>query len=247
MSLLNVASINTYRGSSHVLVDISLKVDLGEVIFLLGRNGAGKTTTIESIMGLVPPWTGSIKFKGVELVVEERNPFECVSIVSDISQLGIGLVPEGRRLFPNLSVRENLLIARRTGKRAKTTEKTWSEERIYELFPKLKDLRSKMAHHLSGGEKQMVTIARALMGNPELLLVDEPSEGLAPQVRDQLKETFLKLKAQGVSMVIAEQNLGFTKDLGDRVYVLENGSIKYSGKTKDFFDDKSIREKYLGI
>jgi branched-chain amino acid transport system ATP-binding protein len=250
--LLSVNNINTYRGASHILVNVSLKLNEGEVLCLLGRNGAGKTTTMESIMGMTPPYTGSIKFKGIELVEEERNPYKCTTIVSDICRLGIGFVPEGRRIFSNLSVRENLLVARKkasavgAGGEVKDREH-WTEARIYGLFPKLKDMRNKMAHYMSGGEKQMLTISRALMGNPDLVLLDEPSEGLAPAVTMQLNEQLNKLKTMGMSMIITEQNLNFVSNLGTHVAILENGAIKFQDTIAGFLKNKNVQHRYLAI
>jgi branched-chain amino acid transport system ATP-binding protein len=236
MALLEVRNINTYYGDSHILFDLSLDIEAGEVVCLLGRNGAGKTTTLRSIMGLVPPRSGSIVLRGQEIV--GLPPFA-------IARLGIGYVPEERRIFPNLSVRENLAVARKPGRNGQQT--LWTEERVFALFPPLQRLMSQQGGHLSGGEQQMLTIARTLMGNPEVLLLDEPSEGLAPVIVQMLKEQLKRLQETGMTIILAEQNVRFVSDLGERVYILENGVVRYQGTMQEFLADEEIRRAYLAV
>ena len=233
--LLEVHAINTYYGDSHVLFDVSLDVGAGEVVCLLGRNGAGKTTTLRSIMGLAPPRSGQILLRGRTLT--RLPPFR-------IARAGLGYVPEERRIFSALSVRENLEVARRTWGDGPAP---WTEARVFELFPPLQELRQRRAGHLSGGEQQMLAIARTLMGGPDVLLLDEPSEGLAPLVVRSLREQLHRLKQTGVSIVLAEQNIRFVGALGDRVYVLERGSIVYAGAMRDFLANDAVRQAHLAV
>jgi len=236
MALLDVSHIETYYGESHILFDLSLRVEPGEVVCLLGRNGAGKTTTIRSIAGLTPPRRGTITLRGNDLV--GKAPFR-------IARLGIGFVPEDRRIFPNLTVHENLEVARNTWGNGQPGP--WTEPRLCELFPILRERRNQPGGTLSGGEQQMLTIARTLMGNPEILLLDEPSEGLAPLVVETLRQQLARLKASGLTIVLAEQNVEFCLDLADRVYVLEKGHIRYEGTARQFREDESIRHQYLAL
>jgi branched-chain amino acid transport system ATP-binding protein len=232
--LLALRGVEAYYGDSHILFDLSLDVGEGEVVCLLGRNGAGKTTTLKSITGLVPPRGGRIALRGQALT--GLPPFR-------IARLGIGYVPEERRIFGNLTVRENLEVARKTwGDRA-----TWTAERVYELFPHLRDLRERQAGRLSGGEQQMLTIARTLMGSPDVLLLDEPSEGLAPLVVQMLGEQLGGLKETGLTMILAEQNIHFVSELGDRVYVLEKGTVCYQGSMTAFLANEEIRRAHLAV
>jgi branched-chain amino acid transport system ATP-binding protein len=231
--LLVVDEIHTAYGLSQVLFGVSLEVAQGACVCLLGRNGVGKTTTMRSIMGLTPPKRGRVVWKGRDIQAQPAYR---------VANLGIGFVPEDRRIFAELTVWENLDVAtrgRRTG--------GWTVERVYELFPKLRELRDRQGGFLSGGEQQMLTIARTLMGNPELLLLDEPSEGLAPLVVDHLKEQIDRLKRDGLTILLAEQNVDFCLDLADRVYVLEKGHIRYHGSAREFREDESIRHQYLAL
>jgi branched-chain amino acid transport system ATP-binding protein len=231
--LLVVDEIHTAYGLSQVLFGVSLEVAQGACVCLLGRNGVGKTTTMRSIMGLTPPKRGRVVWKGRDIQAQPAYR---------VANLGIGFVPEDRRIFAELTVWENLDVAtrgRRTG--------GWTVERVYELFPKLRELRDRQGGFLSGGEQQMLTIARTLMGNPELLLLDEPSEGLAPLVVDHLKEQIDRLKRAGLTILLAEQNVDFCLDLADRVYVLEKGHIRYHGSAREFREDESIRHQYLAL
>jgi branched-chain amino acid transport system ATP-binding protein len=235
MSDLQVDGIHTAYGLSQVLFGVSLEVRAGECIALIGRNGVGKTTTMRSIIGLTPPRRGRVLWKGQD--VAHLGPHR-------ICRLGIGFVPEDRRIFPELSVWENLDIARRTGANGKTT---WAEDQVFALFPDLAEIRDRRGGVLSGGQQQMLTIARTLMGNPELLLLDEPSEGLAPLIVDLLRQRVAELKATGLSIVLAEQNLQFVMALADRVYILEKGEVRFTGTPADLQADKSIVHQYLTV
>jgi branched-chain amino acid transport system ATP-binding protein len=232
--VLAVEEVFTFYGLSQVLFGVSLEVAAGECVCLLGRNGVGKTTTMRSIMGLTPPRQGRVMWKGRD--VSGRQPYQ-------IADLGIGFVPEDRRIFADLTVWENLDVAARS--RGGTS--AWTLERVFDLFPKLRELVNRQGGFLSGGEQQMLTIARTLMGNPELLLLDEPSEGLAPLVVDHLKGQIARLKQDGLTILLAEQNVDFCLDLADRVYVLEKGRIRYEGTAASFREDESIRAQYLAL
>ena len=236
MALLAIDRVETYYGDSHILFDLSLEVADGEVVCLLGRNGAGKTTTVRSIIGLTPPRSGRITLRGRDLA--GLPPYR-------VARLGIGFVPEDRRVFGNLTVRENLEVARRTW--GEGTRNVWTEERVYELFPILRARRRQLAGTMSGGEQQMLTIARTLMGSPELLLLDEPSEGLAPLVVETLRAQLARLKATGLAMVLAEPNVRFVSDLGDRVYIIEKGMVRYQGSMAAFLADADVRQAYLAV
>ena len=234
MTLLDISGINTSYGISEVLFGIDIKVEDGECVGLLGRNGVGKSTTMRSINGLTPPTKGSVKWRGQD--VAGMAPY-------DIARLGVGFVPEDRRVFPELTVWENLDIARRS--RGKDNE--WDETQVYELFPELKTFGDRKGGFLSGGQQQMLTIARSLMGNPDILLLDEPSEGLAPLVVDKLKEQISALKSRGLSLVLAEQNLNFVLDLSDRVYILEKGEVKYHGTPAELRAEPDLIKRYLTV
>ena len=234
MALLELSHVETYYDESHILFDLSLSVETGEVVCLLGRNGAGKTTTVRSIVGLTPPRSGRITLRGRDLA--GLPPFR-------IARLGVGFVPEDRRIFPNLTVHENLEVARRTWGNGGA----WTEERVFELFPILRERRRQLGGTLSGGEQQMLTIARTLMGNPEILLLDEPSEGLAPLVVETLRQQLMRLKASGLTIVLAEQNVRFVGELGDRVYILEKGMMRYHGTMPAFLKDEEVRRTYLAV
>jgi len=236
MALLELSHVETYYGESHILFDVSLAFEAGEVVCLLGRNGAGKTTTVRSIIGVTPPRSGRITMDGQDLV--GLPPFR-------IARLGVGFVPEDRRVFPNLTVRENLEVARKTSNDGASSR--WTEERVFDLFPILRDRRHQAGGTLSGGEQQMLTIARTLMGNPRVLLLDEPSEGLAPLVVEALREQLGRLKASGLTLVLAEQNVRFVSDLGDRVYILEKGMVRYQGSMATFLAQDDVRKAYLAV
>lgn len=231
--LLEVRGINTFYGISHILFDVYMEIDEGEVVCILGRNGVGKTTTLKSIMGLASPHSGSIIFNGIEIM--GKQPFE-------IARLGLGFVPEDRIIFPNLSVRENLEMGiKRKGKSHGTFE------RVYEMFPILKTREGQMGGTLSGGEQQMLTIARTLMGNPRLLLLDEPSEGLAPLIVKEIGNRVRRLKTEGMPIILAEQNAGFTFRFSDRAYFLEKGKVSWKGEVSELKEKPEIMKTYLGI
>ena len=232
--ILEVKDIHTYYGTSHVIFALSLHVAEGELVGLLGRNGAGKTTTLLSIIGVTPPRSGSIKFLGEEM--RGKAPY-------NIARLGMGFVPDNRRIFPDLSVLDNLKIAER--KQSGTT--LWTVERVFELFPQLRELVKRRGEHLSGGEQQMLAIGRALMGNPQLLLMDEPTSGLSPLLVDALEKQVRRLKEEGVTVLLSEQNAAFTSNLTERTYIIDMGMIRYEGDTKDLTENEEIRKKYLMI
>ena len=234
MPQLEVQSIHTAYGLSQVLFGISLSVEAGQIISLIGRNGVGKTTTMRSIMGLTPASSGKVLFE--EINITNFAPYK-------IARLGIGFVPEERRIFPQLSVWENLDIARRPSSKGDG----WDEERVFTLFPDLRDIQGRPGGVLSGGQQQMLTIARSLMNNPSLLLLDEPSEGLAPKVVEDLREQVKLLKDSGLSIVLAEQNLKFVLYLSDYCHILEKGEIKYSGSPEDLRKNPAILEQYLTL
>ncbi len=235
MADLSVEAIHTAYGLSQVLFGVSLEVKAGECIALIGRNGVGKTTTMRSIIGLTPPVRGRVVWKGQDIA--HLAPHR-------ICRLGIGFVPEDRRIFPELSVWENLDIARRAGANGRTS---WREEQVFALFPDLAEIRDRLGGVLSGGQQQMLTIGRTLMGNPELLLLDEPSEGLAPLIVEQVRQRVAELKATGLSIVLAEQNLQFVLALADRVYILEKGEVRFTGTPSDLQADSSIVHQYLTV
>jgi branched-chain amino acid transport system ATP-binding protein len=231
--MLEVNGIHTYYGTSHILFGISFNVKEGEAVCLLGRNGAGKTTTFRSIIGLTPPKKGSIKFRGQEII--GKPPYR-------IAKMGIGFVPDTRRIFPDLTVRQNIMVARREKEKA-----VWNLETIYALFPKLRELDTHMGTQLSGGEQQMLTVARTLMTNPELLLLDEPGEGLAPLVIQAMKEQLGEIKKLGITMLICEHNVGLATALSDRGYVIDKGAIRYQGTIEELQKNEEVRKKYLMV
>ena len=230
--MLDVEGIHTFYGLSHILFGVSLRVEPGEVVCLLGRNGAGKTTTMKSIMGLTPPKRGRIRFKDEEIT--GKQPYL-------LARKGIAYVPDDRRIFVDLTVKENLEIAERRGREAEG----WDMERVYELFPALKDIESRKGGCLSGGEQKMLAIARALMGNPELLLLDEPTEGLAPVLVHVLEEQVRRLKEGGLTVFLAEQNVRSALRLSDRGYIIDNGQIRYQGSVGELRENEEVRKKYL--
>ena len=235
MAFLDLNSVNTYYGRSHILFDVSLSIEKGEVVSLLGRNGAGKSTTFRSIIGLTPPQSGEVVFKGER--ISGLRAFR-------ICRKGIGFVPEDRRCFPDLTVLENLEVAIR---REKEVASPWTVERIYALFPRLQEREKNLGSQLSGGEQQMLTIARTLMTNPEVLLLDEPSEGLAPLVVALLADMILQIRKEGVTVLLAEQNLHFCAKVSDRGYVIDKGSVKYVGTMSDLLTNEEVKEKYLAV
>lgn len=234
-TILNIDQINTFYGQSHVLQGVSLSIHKGEVVCLLGRNGVGKTTTLRSIIGLTPPRSGRILLKGID--VAGKPPFQ-------IAQMGIGYVPDDRRIFPDLTLFENLELARRLSKKGKVQ---WTFKKIYDLFPVFVELKERKGIQLSGGEQKMLAIGRALMKNPDLLLLDEPSEGLAPLVVQNLAEVIGRIQSEGVTILLADQNLKFCRKTSDRGYILEKGMIQYQGSMKEIWQDEEIVKKYLVV
>lgn len=230
-SLLTVADIHSYYGKSHIVQGLSFNVARGECFTLLGRNGAGKTTTLRSLMGLVTPSKGSILFDGTRTV--GMKPYQ-------IARLGLGYVPEERQIFSALSVEENLLIAEREGT-------SWPLERIYDLFPRLAERKRNMGNELSGGEQQMLAIARALITDPALLLLDEPTEGLAPLIVDMLLKTIQLIKEEGVTIILVEQNVNATLVVSDHYCILQQGVSVFQGTCKEFRDRPELKEKFLGV
>jgi branched-chain amino acid transport system ATP-binding protein len=235
MADLKVEAIHTAYGLSQALFGVSIEVQQGECVALIGRNGVGKTTTMRSIMGLTPPRQGRVMWKGRDIAHLPSYK---------ICQMGIGFVPEDRRIFPELSVWENLDIARRPGTGGKTV---WREPEVFALFPDLAEIGGRRGGVLSGGQQQMLTIARTLMGNPELLLLDEPAEGLAPLIVEHLRDKVAQLKATGLSIVLAEQNLEFVLSLADRVYILEKGEVRYTSTPSELRANQDIVKQYLTV
>lgn len=230
--MLEVEKIHTYYGLSHILFGVSLSVPAGQIVCLLGRNGAGKSTTMRSIMGMTPPRRGTIKFKGE--VIIGKKPYQ-------LARKGIGYVPDDRRVFADLTVGDNLEISeRKTG-----TGSQWTKESIYDFFPALGHIDSRKAGLLSGGEQQMLTVARALMTNPEFLLLDEPTEGLAPLIVEVLEERIGKLRDKGLTVLLAEQNQKVALSLSDQGYIVDKGVIRYHGSIEDLRENEEVRKKYL--
>jgi branched-chain amino acid transport system ATP-binding protein len=232
--MLEVQDVHTYRGQSYVLQGVTLTVPDATCVTLLGRNGMGKTTLIRSVMGLTPPRSGRIGLDGVELTGKE--PF-------DIAKLGLGLVPQGRHIFPSLSVEENLTLAARPG----ANGAGWTVERVYELFPNLAQRRQNRGGQLSGGEQQMLAIGRALMTNPRILLMDEPSEGLAPVIVERVAEVIQSLRGQELSILLVEQNYRLGVDCADRVYILSKGVVVWEGDPKQLESAQDVKHTHLGV
>ncbi len=230
--MLEVENIHTYYGLSHILFDVSLSVPAGQIVCLLGRNGAGKSTTMRSIMGLTPPRRGTIKFKGEPIA--GKKPYQ-------LARQGIGYVPDDRRVFADLTVGDNLEISeRKTG-----GDVTWTKGSVYDFFPALRHIDSRKAGFLSGGEQQMLTVARALMTNPDFLLLDEPTEGLAPMIIEVLEERIGKLRDKGLTVLLTEQNQKVALGLSDQGYIIDNGVIRYHGSIEDLRGNEEVRKKYL--
>lgn len=233
--LLDVVDLRAGYGMSRVLFGVSLRVRRGEVVALLGRNGAGKTTALKAIMGLVPVTAGRVLLEGRDVAGLPPHA---------IARAGIGYVPQERRIFPDLTVRENLEVARRAGD---ARARSWGQARVVELFPALGALLDRRGDSLSGGEQQMLAVARTLMANPRILLLDEPSEGLAPLVVQALATQLLRLKGEGVTMILSEQNVRFTLQVSDRAYVLEKGHVRHEGDTRAIGGDAGLLGKYLSV
>jgi len=232
--ILKVASINTYYGSSHILQDVSFSVDQGEVVALLGRNGVGKTTTLRSMMGLTPPKRGSIRFKDME--VAGKPPYV-------MAALGLAYMPDDLRIFPDLTCEENLEIARRLSKHTGY----WNKERVEDLFPVLRARRKQKGLNLSGGEKKMLSLGRTLMANPEMILLDEPSEGLAPLIVASLTRVVEEIRDRKITILLADQNLTFCRRVCGRGYILEKGRIVHEGTMEDIWADEEVIRRYLVV
>lgn len=231
--MLTIDNIHTYYGNSYILQGVSLEVKRGEVVTLLGRNGMGKSTTIKTVMGLVPPREGRVLLNGVDIV--GRKPY-------DIARAGVGYVPEERRIFPSLSVAENLDLPVRRG-----SGEGWSLEKVFEFFPSLKQRESHKGFELSGGEQQMLAIARILRMKCELMLLDEPTEGLAPLLVKAIGDIIAHIKREGITMLLVEQNSRFVTTVADRHYVICHGKLVYEGSNEDFANQEAMKREYLGI
>ena len=232
---LRLSNVHTFYGDSHILHGVSFALRPGAVLALLGRNGAGKTTCISTIIGFLKPQDGEIRLFG--------EPIEGLS-PERISHLGVGLVPQGRRIFPSLTVRENLVVAQQ---RARAAGKSWNLERIYDMFPRLRERHGQFAGTLSGGEQQMLAIGRALMGNPRILLLDEPSEGLAPLIVAEVGRTVRRLKQEGQSIVLVEQNIQLALEVADQAVILNTGRCVFAGNAGDVMDNAELIAQNLGV
>jgi|SRR5689334_4098930 len=233
--LLAVAGLRAAYGRAQVLFGIDLEVRSGEVVALMGRNGAGKSTTLRAIMGLLPEAGGSVIFEGREL--KGLEPFE-------IARVGLGYVPEDRRVFTDLTVLENLEVGRQP---ARAGAPAWDADKLMRLFPNLRELRDRRGGQMSGGEQQMLTVARTLMGNPRLVLLDEPSEGIAPKIVEDMANMILELKQEGLSVLLCEQNLHFAQLVSDRAYVIEKGQVRYQGSIAELAANAEVKREYLAL
>ena len=238
--ILHASQLQAWYGAAQVLFDVSLDVRRGEVVALMGRNGAGKSTTLKTIMGMVPRRKGVIQFMGRDLSRAESH---------DRARLGLGFVPEDRRVFTDLTVMENLEVGRQPERRWPdgSAAPRWTPERLFQLFPNLGEMPARPGGQMSGGEQQMLTVARTLMGNPYLVLLDEPSEGVAPVIVEQMVHMILELKGQGVSILLSEQNLHFAELVSDRAYVLEKGQIRFFGSMTELAANEEVRRQYLSV
>ena len=234
-AMLSVSGLHAYYGQAHILADVSLDVRAGEVVVLLGRNGAGKSTTLKAIIGLVRPKSGTVRFGEVQ--IEKLEPYKIV-------RMGLGYVPEDRRIFTDLTVRENLEVGRQP---ARAGVPVWDWDKLGALFPNLKEMPERKGGHMSGGEQQMLTIARTLMGNPACILLDEPSEGVAPVIVDQMAEAIGELKKAGVAILLSEQNLHFAMEVADRAYIIEKGRIRFAGTMAELSANEDVRAQYLAV
>jgi branched-chain amino acid transport system ATP-binding protein len=234
-AMLELTEVHAAYGKANILNGLSLTVAGGQVVALLGRNGAGKSTTMKTVMGLVPARAGNIRFDGRDITGMATHL---------IARLGLGYVAEDRRIFPELSVAENLSVGRQP---ARDKLPPWTEEQLFELFPNLQERRDNKGKQLSGGEQQMLTIARTLMGNPLLVLLDEPSEGLAPRIVEQMAETIQRLKQTGLTILLSEQNLHFARLVADTAYIIEKGEVKFSGTIAELDADPDTRNAYLSV
>ncbi|MEM5433827.1 ABC transporter ATP-binding protein [Paraburkholderia diazotrophica] len=233
--MLKVDKLNAYYGRAHILFDVSLEVGRGEVVALMGRNGAGKSTTMKAIMGLVPRREGVIEFDGATISTLASHK---------IARMGLGYVPEDRRVFADLTVMENLDTGRQPPREGAPT---WTPEKLFRLFPNLGEMPKRLGGQMSGGEQQMLTVSRTLMGNPWLVLLDEPSEGVAPVIVEQMANMILELKREGLSILLSEQNLHFAELVSDRAYVLEKGQIRFDGTMRELAQNDVLRRAYLSV
>jgi branched-chain amino acid transport system ATP-binding protein len=238
--LLEAKGLNAWYGAAHILFDVDLQVNRGEVVALMGRNGAGKSTTLKTLMGLLAKRKGTIHFLGTD--VSKADPH-------DVARAGLGYVPEDRRVFDDLTVMENLEVGKQPPRTWAdgSAAPVWTPEKLFKLFPNLGEMPDRPGGRMSGGEQQMLTVARTLMGNPLLLLLDEPSEGVAPVIVEQMAQMILELKAQGVSILLSEQNMHFAELVSDRAYVLEKGQIRYQASMAELAADEDVRRAYLSV
>lgn len=238
--LLDASGLNAWYGAAQILFDVGLQVRRGEVVALMGRNGAGKSTTLKTLMGLLTKRRGSVQFMGRD--ISRAQPHE-------IARAGLGFVPEDRRVFTDLTVLENFEVGRQPPRRWPDGSEAplWTAERLFQLFPNLGEMPDRPGGRMSGGEQQMLTVARTLMGNPFLVLLDEPSEGVAPVIVEQMAHMILALKAQGVSILLSEQNMHFAELVSDRAYVLEKGQMRYTGSMAELAANEEVRRAYLSV
>ena len=238
--MLSVDRLNAWYGAAQILYDLKFEVGRGEVVALMGRNGAGKSTTMKSIMGLVAKRDGEVRFNGSD--ISGLKSYE-------IARRGLGFTPEDRRIFVDLTVEENLDVGRQPPRRypAAKPAPAWTPDRLYPLFPNLAEMTDRLGGRMSGGEQQMLTVARTLMGNPFLVLLDEPSEGVAPVIVEQMENTIVELKKEGLSILLSEQNVHFARLVSDRVYVLEKGQIRWSGTMPELEDNVEVQRAYLTV
>ena len=239
-NLLEARGLNAWYGAAHILFDVSLQVNRGEVVALMGRNGAGKSTTLKALMGMLAKRKGSVSFLGKDISRSEPH---------EVARMGLGYVPEDRRVFGDLSVMENLEVGRQSARQwgDGSAAPLWTHERLFKLFPNLGEMPERPGGRMSGGEQQMLTVARTLMGNPFLVLLDEPSEGVAPVIVEQMAHMILELKAQGVSILLSEQNMHFAELVSDRAYVLEKGQIRYQASMAELAANEEVRRAYLSV
>jgi branched-chain amino acid transport system ATP-binding protein len=238
--MLTAENLSAWYGAARILYDLNFQVSRGEVVALMGRNGAGKSTTMKTIMGLMPRRQGTVRFNGED--ISTRKPFE-------IARLGLGFTPEDRRIFVDLTVMENLDVGRQPVRRFADGKPapSWTPEQLFTLFPNLAEMPDRLGGRMSGGEQQMLTVARTLMGNPLLVLLDEPSEGVAPLIVEQMAHTILALKKQGLSILLSEQNIHFARLVSDRVYVLEKGQIHWQGSVAELDANPEVQRTYLTV
>jgi branched-chain amino acid transport system ATP-binding protein len=232
---LSVSRLNAAYGRARVLFDISIEVGAGEAVALIGRNGAGKSTTMRAILGLIKHRSGEVFFRGRDISAWPTHK---------IVRAGLGYVPEDRRIFSDLTTEENLVVGRQP---RRANAPLWTAERLYQLFPNLRELRRRAGARMSGGEQQMLAIARTLMGNPSLLMLDEPSEGLAPRIVDEMIDAISAMKREGLALIVSEQNLAFARLIADRVYLIEKGAVRFSGTLGEFDARPDVRDAYLAL